>query len=401
MSIITYAFFIELLPFFWYYNKKGSIFNRQDFEGEGFSMRCSECGKEYEEGTVVCPGCGADLTELPKELPSEVPKPPGISQPSGDILKIEPRGDDKKGFSPEEEPSTAPSIPKDWKTELRERLKKIQERKRSLTAQEESQEQEAEATVEELAEPPKEASKQREEVVPEEPLLEPEKPEKEIREEVADTLPPSVKKEEAHPTLFPLEKEKPKPLEVEREEVEIELDKIFDEYQPLPPKPPPPYKKEEELPPPPSSEEMEHHLDTEEREILTKSRLLAAIFDLLILGIIGVGILFSSVRVLDTHYLQLLRNLPIPFAAVFMLVSMAYYVYFTGSSGQTIGKMIMKIRVVSEEGGRVTFLKAWLRWCGYIISAAFILLGFVWIVFDPNNQGWHDKLARTRVDLIA
>lgn len=361
-------------------------------------MRCAECGKEYEEGTVTCPHCGADLTELSKEPPVEGPKPPGLSEPYGAIYKMEMRGDNRKGSSSEEESSEPPSVPKDWKTELRERLKKIQERKRSIAPQQKSQKQKAE---DKLEEPPEEASKRKEEEISEELLLEPEKPDKEMKEKVAETPPPEAEKEEAHPTLFPVEEAKPKPLEVETEEVKIELDKIFDEYQPLPRKPPIPSEREEELPPPPPAEEMRHYLDAEERDILTKSRLLAAFFDLLILGIIGVGILFSSVRVLDAHYLQLLRNLPLPFAAVFMLVSMAYYVYFTGSSGQTIGKMIMKIRVVSEEGERVTFLKAWLRWCGYIISAAVLLLGFLWIVFDPSNQGWHDKLARTRVELMA
>lgn len=361
-------------------------------------MRCPECGKEYEDGTIECPECGADLTKVPKEPLKEEAESPGITPPYGAIYKMEPGGDDRKDFSPEEGPSPTPSIPKDWKAELRERLKKIQERKRFLAAQEKSQKQEAEARVEE---PPEDASKQREKEIREELLLEREEPESEIKEEVSETPPPGKEKKEAHPTLFPLEEEKPKPLEVEREDVKIELDRIFDEYQPLPPEPPLTSAREEKLPPQPSLEEREYYLDAEERDILTKSRLLAAIFDLLILGIIGVGILFSSVRVLNVNYLQLLRNLPIHFAAVFLLISMAYYVYFTGSSGQTIGKMIMKIRVVSEDGGRVTFFKAWLRWFGYLISAAVLLLGFVWIVVNPKNQGWHDKLARTRVELVA
>ncbi len=356
-------------------------------------MRCPECGKEYEDGTIECPECGADLMELPKEPPSEgeATQPPGISPPYGAIYKMEPGGDDRKDFSPEEESSPTPSIPKDWKTELRERLKKIQERKKILATQEKSQKQEAEARVEE---PPQE--------VPEEPLLKREEPETEIKEEVSETPPLAIKKEEeAHPTLFPLQEEKPKPLEVEKDEVKIELDRIFDEYQPLPSKPPLSSAREEKLPSPPPPEERNYYLDAEERDVLTKSRLLAAIFDLLILGIIGVGILVSSVRVLNVNYLQLLRSLPIHFASVFLLISMAYYVYFTGSSGQTVGKMIMKIRVVSEDGGRVTFFKAWLRWLGYLISAAVLLLGFVWIAINPRNQGWHDKLARTRVELVA
>jgi uncharacterized RDD family membrane protein YckC len=26
-----------------------------------------------------------------------------------------------------------------------------------------------------------------------------------------------------------------------------------------------------------------------------------------------------------------------------------------------------------------------------------LLLGFVWVAFDPRKQGWHDKLAHTVV----
>jgi uncharacterized RDD family membrane protein YckC len=40
---------------------------------------------------------------------------------------------------------------------------------------------------------------------------------------------------------------------------------------------------------------------------------------------------------------------------------------------------------------------AFLRWVGYIISAAGICLGFIWIIFDRKKQGWHDKIAGTVV----
>lgn len=34
---------------------------------------------------------------------------------------------------------------------------------------------------------------------------------------------------------------------------------------------------------------------------------------------------------------------------------------------------------------------------GAIISFAVILLGVIWVAFDRNKQGWHDKMARTVV----
>ncbi|MEK6734314.1 MAG: RDD family protein [Pseudomonadota bacterium] len=32
-----------------------------------------------------------------------------------------------------------------------------------------------------------------------------------------------------------------------------------------------------------------------------------------------------------------------------------------------------------------------------ILSALPFFLGYLWIVFDPKKQGWHDKLAGTLV----
>lgn len=37
------------------------------------------------------------------------------------------------------------------------------------------------------------------------------------------------------------------------------------------------------------------------------------------------------------------------------------------------------------------------RVIGYYIGGAILLLGFLWALWDPNRQGWHDKLANTYV----
>ena len=34
---------------------------------------------------------------------------------------------------------------------------------------------------------------------------------------------------------------------------------------------------------------------------------------------------------------------------------------------------------------------------GKAISGMILLLGFLWILFDQDNQGWHDKLVSTYV----
>jgi uncharacterized RDD family membrane protein YckC len=80
-----------------------------------------------------------------------------------------------------------------------------------------------------------------------------------------------------------------------------------------------------------------------------------------------------------------------------IVISIGYFVYFWTSSGQTIGHSIMKIKVVTVDGGKLDMGKAILRYVGYLISGAIIGLGFLWVLFDANKQGWHDKIAGTYV----
>ena len=46
------------------------------------------------------------------------------------------------------------------------------------------------------------------------------------------------------------------------------------------------------------------------------------------------------------------------------------------------------------EGFMTMLLREWIeKW----ISGLILLLGFLWILFDKDHQGWHDKLMSTYV----
>ena len=77
--------------------------------------------------------------------------------------------------------------------------------------------------------------------------------------------------------------------------------------------------------------------------------------------------------------------------------AVGYLLYFWSSRGQTPGKMVMGIKIVSTDGGPLTLGKAFVRWIGYIISTVVFCLGFLWIIWDKEKQGWHDKIAGTYV----
>ncbi|MPZ72108.1 MAG: hypothetical protein GEU74_02565 [Nitriliruptorales bacterium] len=80
------------------------------------------------------------------------------------------------------------------------------------------------------------------------------------------------------------------------------------------------------------------------------------------------------------------------------LLGAAYFTYFHGSSGQTVGQRAASIKVVDREaGGTIDYGRAFVRWLVSIVSGFILLLGFLWMLWDPMNQTWHDKAARTLV----
>ncbi len=81
------------------------------------------------------------------------------------------------------------------------------------------------------------------------------------------------------------------------------------------------------------------------------------------------------------------------------LAGLVYYVYFIGHRGQTVGKMVMKIKVVGLETGKpIGYGKAFLREIiGKILSGLILALGYLWSIKDKNKQTWHDKIVKSVV----
>ena len=85
------------------------------------------------------------------------------------------------------------------------------------------------------------------------------------------------------------------------------------------------------------------------------------------------------------------------FAASFFFLHMAYFVLCHAWSGQTVGKALMGMKVVTCEGEPLSPGVAFLRWSGYILSLVPLAAGFLWAAVDKDLCAWHDRLARTMV----
>ena len=81
-----------------------------------------------------------------------------------------------------------------------------------------------------------------------------------------------------------------------------------------------------------------------------------------------------------------------------LLAGVAYYTYLEGSSGQTLGKKALGIRVVDiAGGGSIGYGRAFIRYIGRIVSAIPLFLGYFWMLWDKEKQTWHDKFASSVV----
>lgn len=126
----------------------------------------------------------------------------------------------------------------------------------------------------------------------------------------------------------------------------------------------------------------------------------ALLFDLLILMIIWMAATFALSALSNKSIVSSNSML----GSVYLVALVLYllnFVFLAGRTGQSIGKRIIGIRIVREGGEPFGVRGAIYRHLvGYALSAVGGFLGFIWIVWDPKQQGWHDKLARTHVVLI-
>jgi serine/threonine-protein kinase len=80
-----------------------------------------------------------------------------------------------------------------------------------------------------------------------------------------------------------------------------------------------------------------------------------------------------------------------------LFLYLGYFTYFHAQSGQTPGKKLLGIKVVSEDGSPISMGQAIGRTFGYWLSAVIGYLGYLLILVDRDKQGLHDKLAKTVV----
>jgi uncharacterized RDD family membrane protein YckC len=132
------------------------------------------------------------------------------------------------------------------------------------------------------------------------------------------------------------------------------------------------------------------------------SRAVAFVLDLILLAaaVAVVGALLQMV----VGFFGVGRHMPVDTGTLYaggtaigFLMQAVYFIFFWSAIGQTPGKILLGLQVVTSNGRPPSVLRAVVRYVGYWVSAICLGLGFLWVLVDRRRQGWHDKLAGTAV----
>jgi uncharacterized RDD family membrane protein YckC len=129
------------------------------------------------------------------------------------------------------------------------------------------------------------------------------------------------------------------------------------------------------------------------------ARVSAGLIDAALLVAIDVTVLFLTLRIAGLqNTADDVRVLPpIPFAGFLAILAFSYVAAFTVAGGQTIGKMIMNLRVIGDDGRPVDAAGGMLRAAGCMLVPVTLGLSYVPALVTSDHRALHDRLAGTRV----
>lgn len=133
-----------------------------------------------------------------------------------------------------------------------------------------------------------------------------------------------------------------------------------------------------------------------ERPARLVERLSAASIDLACLGALWAITLYFAGRISHAGLIGL-RPAWKYVVTDLAFVGAFYASYFTGTTGQTLGKILMGLRVVDTAGEPPGYLRALLRAILGVVGIALAFTGMIPVFFDPARRALHDRVFRTRV----
>lgn len=137
-----------------------------------------------------------------------------------------------------------------------------------------------------------------------------------------------------------------------------------------------------------------------ERENITLAtfpkRLFAYFIDEVLVSFLFVMIYINAIE--STQSVEDTINMINSLVVYIMVLKVIYQTFFVTVYGATVGKIFMKIKVVSiNDLENPSFLYSLSRALVRILSESAFYLGFLWALMNPKRETWHDKAGQTLV----
>ena len=92
-----------------------------------------------------------------------------------------------------------------------------------------------------------------------------------------------------------------------------------------------------------------------------------------------------------------LEQLSVLYVRLWSFLFFVYFSFYTFYGGQTPGKMVFKIRVVTSEGMSLSWIQSILRTFSYGLDLLTMGLGFLLAILPPSKRALHDYTSGTIV----
>lgn len=90
-----------------------------------------------------------------------------------------------------------------------------------------------------------------------------------------------------------------------------------------------------------------------------------------------------------------------PIFPVLAFVYIGFFVYFWRNTGQTLGMLVWKLKLVSNDQTPITYGQALVRVMAAIPSVALFGLGYIGLLIGSKKRTWHDGISKTTVIRLA
>jgi uncharacterized RDD family membrane protein YckC len=129
-------------------------------------------------------------------------------------------------------------------------------------------------------------------------------------------------------------------------------------------------------------------------------RFLALFIDGILMQVVNliIGLPFIIPAVMDgENFGVAMGDVPAYMNLAIFAIGIAYMVFFVGRYGGTPGKLALGLRIVNEDGEKISYLRAFCRYLASFLSSLILGIGYLMAAFDGEKRALHDRICSTRV----